>query len=42
MWGQVRSTIDPTIAAVATMLSAVTLVVLSLVMVAQRRARATR
>lgn len=42
MWGQVRSTIDPTIAAVATMLSAVTLVVLSLVMVAQRRGRATR
>lgn len=42
MWGQVRSSIDPTIAAVATMLTGITIVVLSLVMVAQRRARSTR
>ncbi len=42
MWGQVRSSIDPTIAAVATMLTAVTVVILSLVMLAERRSRATR
>lgn len=42
MWGQVRSSIDPTIAAVATMLTATTVVILSLVMLAQRRSRATR
>ncbi len=40
IWGQVRSVIDPTIAAVATALTGVTLTLLTFALVAQRRARA--
>lgn len=42
IWGQVRSTIDPTIAAIATFLTGVTLTVLTFVLVAQRRGEQTR
>lgn len=37
MWGQVRSYIDPTIAAVATMLTGVTITILAVVLLARRR-----
>lgn len=42
IWGQVRTVIDPTIAAVATALTGVTLTVLTFVLIAQRRAERTR
>ena len=42
IWGQVRSTIDPTIAAIATFLTGVTLTVLTFVLIAQWRAGRTR
>lgn len=42
IWGQVRSTIDPTIAAIATFLTSVTLTVLTFVLIAQWRAARTR
>jgi len=38
MWGQVRGSIDPTIAAVATMLTGVTLAVLTVMLLVRRRA----
>jgi putative spermidine/putrescine transport system permease protein len=42
IWGQVRSYIDPTIAAVATFLTGVTLTVLTFVLITRRRAERTR
>jgi putative spermidine/putrescine transport system permease protein len=42
IWGQVRSVIDPTIAAVATALTGVTLTLLTFALIAQRRADAKR
>jgi putative spermidine/putrescine transport system permease protein len=42
IWGQVRTVIDPTIAAVATFLTAVTLTVLTFVLITRRRAELTR
>ena len=42
IWGQVRTVIDPTIAAVATFLTGVTLTVLTFVLITRRRAELTR
>jgi putative spermidine/putrescine transport system permease protein len=42
IWGQVRSYIDPTIAAVATFLTGVTLTVLTFALIANRRGERTR